>query len=92
MNERKTFSERDTISKCILPAIESSGWQKLQYREEVTFTAGRIFVKGKQTKRGEQKRADIILKDHDNQLSEVNPAITTIITKQNHPLKSVHQL
>lgn len=55
------FSERDIISKYILPAIEKSGWTKSQYREEVTFTAGRIFVKGRQTKRGDKKRADIIL-------------------------------
>ena len=56
------MSERDTITKYILPAIEASGWDmQSQIREEVTFTAGRIFVKGRQTKRGEKKRADIIL-------------------------------
>ena len=59
---KKSMSERDTITKYILPAIEASGWDKQsQIREEVTFTAGRIFVKGRQTKRGEKKRADIIL-------------------------------
>ncbi len=59
---KKSMSERDTITKYILPAIEASGWDKQsQIREEVTFTTGRIFVKGRQTKRGEKKRADIIL-------------------------------
>ncbi len=59
---KKSMSERDTITKYILPAIEASGWDmQSQIREEVTFTAGRIFVKGRQTKRGEKKRADIIL-------------------------------
>ena len=59
---KKDLSERDIITKYIIPAIEKSGWNKqTQIREEVSFTAGRIFVKGKQTKRGQQKRADIIL-------------------------------
>ena len=62
MDSKNTFSERDIIAKYILPAIEQSGWNKQsQIREEITFTAGRIFVKGRQTKRGEKKRADIIL-------------------------------
>ncbi|MBB5225213.1 restriction endonuclease [Treponema ruminis] len=62
MNSKSSFSERDIISKYILPAIEDSGWDRQsQIREEVSFTAGRIFVKGKLTKRGEKKRADIIL-------------------------------
>lgn len=62
MDSKKSLSERDIITKYILPAIEQSGWNKqTQIREEVTFTAGRIFVKGKKTKRGEQKRADIII-------------------------------
>jgi type I restriction enzyme R subunit len=62
MDNKSSLSERDIITKFILPAIEKSGWNKqTQIREEVTFTAGRIFVKGRQTKRGEKKRADIIL-------------------------------
>ena len=61
MVSTQSLSERDIITKCILPAIAKSGWAQSQIREEVTFTAGRIFVKGRQTKRGERKRADIIL-------------------------------
>ena len=62
MNTKSSLSERDIITKYILPAIEASGWDKRnQIREEVSFTAGRIFVKGKLTKRGEKKRADIII-------------------------------
>ena len=60
--DKKSLSERDIITKYILPAIEQSGWNKqTQLKEEVSFTAGRIFVKGKKTKRGERKRADIII-------------------------------
>ena len=68
MNSKKesasfsSLSERDIITKYIIPAIENSGWNRqTQIREEVTFTAGRIFVKGKRTKRGERKRADIVI-------------------------------
>ncbi|MBQ7752361.1 MAG: DEAD/DEAH box helicase family protein, partial [Treponema sp.] len=62
MSSKESLSERDIITKYILPVIEASGWNKqTQIREEVSFTAGRIFVKGKLTKRGEKKRADIIL-------------------------------
>ncbi len=59
---KKDLSERDIITKYILPAIENAGWNKqTQIREEVSFTDGRIFVKGRQTKRGARKRADIII-------------------------------
>lgn len=62
MATKKELSERDIITKFIIPAIEKSKWNKqTQLREEVSFTNGRIFVKGKKTKRGEKKRADIIL-------------------------------
>ncbi|MCQ2594882.1 MAG: hypothetical protein MJ196_06450 [Treponemataceae bacterium] len=62
MNNKKSLSERDIITKYILPSIEQSGWNKqTQLKEEVSFTAGRIFVKGKKTKHGERKRADIII-------------------------------
>ena len=60
MNTTKALSERDIISKFILPAIKNAGWQKRQIREEVTFTDGRIFVKGQKTVRGKRKRADIV--------------------------------
>ncbi len=62
MQNLKELSERDIVTKYIIPAIEKAGFNKhSQIREEVSFTAGRIFVKGKKTKRGERKRADIIL-------------------------------
>ena len=44
----KSLSERDICTKCITPAILSAGWNiHTQIREEVTFTAGRIIVRGK---------------------------------------------
>ena len=59
---KKDLSERDIITKFILPGIVKAGWNvDAQVREEVSFTDGRIFVKGKKTVRGERKRADIIL-------------------------------
>jgi len=44
------------------PALVKAGWDTLtQIREEVSFTNGRIYVKGNLTSRGKQKRADYIL-------------------------------
>ncbi|MFA6294303.1 MAG: DEAD/DEAH box helicase family protein [Victivallales bacterium] len=58
----KSLSERDICTKFITPAIEKSGWDKLkQIREEVSFTDGRIYVRGHLTTRGKMKRADYIL-------------------------------
>ncbi|WP_167618034.1 EcoAI/FtnUII family type I restriction enzme subunit R [Maribellus sediminis] len=60
--DKKNLSERDICTKFITPAIEKAGWDKLtQLLEEVTFTDGRIHVRGKLTARGERKRADYIL-------------------------------
>lgn len=60
--DNKKYSERDICSKFITPAITSAGWDlHSQIREEVSFTKGRIIVRGKMHARGEQKRADYIL-------------------------------
>ncbi|MES2000647.1 MAG: DEAD/DEAH box helicase family protein [Pseudomonadota bacterium] len=62
MADKKSLSERDICSKYITPAITAAGWDlHSQIREEVSFTKGRIIVRGKLHTRGEQKRADYIL-------------------------------
>ncbi|MGG6270760.1 EcoAI/FtnUII family type I restriction enzme subunit R [Leptolyngbya sp. AN03gr2] len=59
---KQDLSERDICTKFITPALERSGWNILtQVREEVTFTQGRVIVRGKLVSRGESKRADYIL-------------------------------
>jgi len=59
---KKDLSERDICTKFITPAIEKAGWDKLtQLLEEVSFTDGKIYVRGKMTARGARKRADYIL-------------------------------
>lgn len=59
---KKTLSERDICTKFITPAIENAGWDlQLQVLEEVSFTAGKIYVRGRLTSRGKAKRADYIL-------------------------------
>ncbi len=59
---KKQMSEQDVRSKFITPAIVGKGWDlHTQIREEVTFTNGRIIVRGKLVSRGEKKRADYIL-------------------------------
>mgnify|MGYP000968293039 CR=1 FL=1 len=62
MLEKKSLSERDICTKFITPAVESAGWDKhVQLLEEVFFTDGKIYVRGKLTARGKGKRADYIL-------------------------------
>jgi len=62
MQSKKSLSERDICTKYITPAIEKAGWNKqTQLLEEVSFTDGKIYVRGKLTARGERKRADYIL-------------------------------
>ena len=60
--DKKTLSERDICTKFITPAIEQAGWDiQSQIREEVSYTDGRIIVRGKLVTRGKAKRADYIL-------------------------------
>ena len=59
---KKQLSERDICTKFITPAIVAAGWNiDTQIREEVGFTDGRIYVRGKLHTRGDRKRADYIL-------------------------------
>ena len=62
MTDKKSFSERDICTKFITPAVTRAGWDlHTQIREEVSFTKGRIIVRGRLHTRGELKRADYIL-------------------------------
>ena len=60
--DKKSLSERDICTKFITPALRQAGWDEMaQIREEVSFTKGRIIVRGKLVSRGKSKRADYIL-------------------------------
>ena len=60
--DKKSLSERDICTKFITPALRKAGWDEMaQIREEVSFTRGRIIVRGKLVSRGKGKRADYIL-------------------------------
>jgi type I restriction enzyme, R subunit len=60
--DKRGLSERDICTKFIMPALRNAGWDvMLQIREEVSFTKGRIIVRGKLVTRGHAKRADYIL-------------------------------
>lgn len=60
--DKRSLSERDICTKFITPAIVGAGWDvQTQLLEEVGFTDGKIYVRGKLTARGERKRADYIL-------------------------------
>jgi type I restriction enzyme R subunit len=59
---KKALSERDICTKFITPSLVAAGWDlDTQIREEVGFTDGRIYVRGKIHARGAQKRVDYIL-------------------------------
>ncbi|CAM3797723.1 type I restriction endonuclease [Vreelandella rituensis] len=60
--DKKALSERDICTKFITPALEQAGWDiQAQVREEVSFTAGRIIVRGRLHTRGKKRRADYLL-------------------------------
>ena len=59
---KKALSERDICTKFITPAVKKGGWDLMtQIREEVSFTKGRVIVRGRLSVRGEPKRADYVL-------------------------------
>ncbi len=59
---KKNLTERDICTKFITPSLVLAGWDvESQIREEVSFTDGRIYVRGKLHARGAKKRADYIL-------------------------------
>jgi type I site-specific restriction endonuclease len=77
--DKKQLSERDICTKFITPALRQAGWDELrQLREEVSFTKGRIIVRGKIVKRGKAKRADYIL------YYKPNIPLAVIEAKDNH--------
>jgi hypothetical protein len=60
--DKRSLSERDICTQFITPALRRAGWDEmLQIREEVSFTKGRLIVRGKLVTRGQGKRADYIL-------------------------------
>lgn len=60
--DKKSLSERDICTKYITPSVTNAGWDLYaQIREEVSFTDGRIYVRGKLVHRGKPSRADYIL-------------------------------
>ena len=60
--DKKALTESDIRTKFITPALRAAGWDEMaQIREEVSFTKGRIIVRGKLVSRGKGKRADYIL-------------------------------
>ena len=62
MMNKKTLSESDICAKFITPAVIQAGWDEAtQVRREVSFTKGRIIVRGKLVTRGKAKRADYVL-------------------------------
>ncbi len=59
------LSEDDISVKYITPALHKAGWdEETQIRRQVSFTKGRIIVRGKLVSRGKPKKADFVLYYH----------------------------
>ena len=59
MLEKQSLSERDICTKFITPGVKKAGWDEMtQIREEVSFTKGRITVRGKMVSRGQGSLAE----------------------------------
>jgi type I restriction enzyme R subunit len=57
-NDKRSLGERDICSRFVTPALVAAGWNlQSQIREEVTFTAERVIVRGQQVTRGELAKA-----------------------------------
>ncbi|EPB8476731.1 EcoAI/FtnUII family type I restriction enzme subunit R [Escherichia coli] len=56
------LTEADIITKCVMPAILSAGWDNTtQIRQEVKLRDGKVIVRGKVAARRTVKSADIVL-------------------------------
>ena len=56
------LSEDDISVKYITTALHKAGWdEETQIRRQVSFTKGRIIVRGKLVSRGKPKKADFVL-------------------------------
>lgn len=55
------YSEEDTKTKLITPAIRQAGWHDDFFCMEYTFTEGRVLYDGEKHQRGSRKRADYLL-------------------------------
>lgn len=86
MTSKRELSERDICTQFILPALKKAGWDiERQIREEVSFTDGRIYVKGQTTARGSRKRADYILyHKQTSQLPSSKPRTTHILSERDY--------
>jgi len=60
--DKKKLSETDIISKFIMPAVQSAGWNLMkQIRQEVKLRDGKVIVRGQLGVRKTVKSADIVL-------------------------------
>lgn len=88
MQSKRDLSERDIITKYIIPSLQDAGWDiHTQIREEYYFTDGRIYVRGSLHKRGKRKYGDIVL------FYKPNIPVAIIEVKENNhsPRKGLQQ-
>ncbi len=75
-------NEADTCRLYVVPKLRAAGWEQEPHRifEQVTFTDGRIIVAGSLTHRRAGKRADYILRYHQDMPLAVVEAKATYLT------------
>ncbi|HFD88198.1 MAG TPA: DEAD/DEAH box helicase, partial [Gammaproteobacteria bacterium] len=58
------LNEADTCRIYVTPRLQEAGWETHPHSitEQYVFTDGRVEVRGQKTRRGEQKRADYLLR------------------------------
>lgn len=79
MPDKSQLTEEDIKLRYITPAIQSAGWKNEQiFMEKYCFTAGRITIHGKCTKRREGKKADYFL------LAQPNLPMAVVEAKDNN--------
>lgn len=68
MSDKKSLSEADICRIYITPQLMRAQWTALHHiREQYSFTAGRIILRGKTVVRGDRKRVDYLLSPFPNQ-------------------------
>lgn len=83
MNTQHPLSERDICTKFITPALKRAGWDiDTQLLEEVSFTDGRIIVRGKLVARVSAKEPIIFFTTNPFLLLLLKPKISHILFAQ----------
>lgn len=80
---KKSLTETEIRTRYITPAIQRAGWPVNSIREEYSYTAGRIQIRGDKWMRGKQKKVDYLLVIQDGTFT---PLAIVEAKDNNHPV------